>query len=133
MNLNEHKKLMDIEWFDGPLLSLFKDKNGVLFLYKWVDVKENGHTWLVFETTQEMLIAYVQQVISEKALILLSPDKRWYLVDISSALAFSNLRPLDSEKLKAQALPKDHVYFDSSDCPDPVALSNFIHQELIAA
>lgn len=133
MKFKEHKKLFDIEWFDGPLLSLFKNKDGAFILYKWTDVGEAGHTWLVFETNKELLAAYTQQIISEKALILLAPEKKWCLVDISPQLNYSNERLLGPDQLKQQVLPQTHVFFKIEDCPDPHALSTFIQGELVMA
>lgn len=75
MNFEEQKKLLDVEWFEGPLMSLFSNNKGDLYIYKWVDVGPSGHTWLVFRTNSDLLVAYVQQDISEKALILLAPGK----------------------------------------------------------
>ncbi|MCU0346658.1 MAG: hypothetical protein MUC59_06930 [Saprospiraceae bacterium] len=133
MNFKEQEKLLDIEWFEGPMMSLFLDKKGALFIYKWMDVTSDGHTWLVFRTTQDLLAAYVQQVISEKALILLAPDKSWYLVDINPELNFSNQRTLSTVELKKQALPETHTFFNEANCPEPAKLQAFMPQELIAA
>ncbi len=121
--------MLDIEWFDGPLLSFFKDREGAYILYKWVDVNEAGHSWLVFETNKELLAAYIQQIISEKALILLAPEKKWYLVDISPQLNYSNERFLNVEQVKQQVLPQSHEFFKVEDCPDLHVLSTFIQEE----
>ena len=133
MNFKEQEKRLDIEWFDGPLMSLFSDKKGALYIYKWVDVNPDSHTWLVFRTTEDLLAAYIQQVISEKALILLSPDKSWTLVDINPELKFSKERTLNISALKLQVLPQSHTFFNEANCPEPSKLYAFMPQELIAA
>jgi hypothetical protein len=133
MNFKEQKKLLDIEWFDGPLMSLFGNKKGELFIYKWVDVNPDSHTWLVFRTNKDLLAAFVQQVISEKAIILLAPDKTWFLVDINAELQFSNDRPLSVLELKKEVLPPNHTFFKEESCPELAKLYGFIPQELVAA
>jgi hypothetical protein len=133
MNFKEQQKQLDIEWFDGPLMSLFSNKKGALFIYKWVDVNPSGHTWLIFRTTEDLLAAYIHKVISEKALTLLAPDKSWFLAEISPELKFSNPRLLTRLELKREVLPETHTFFEEENCPEPAKLYAFMPQEMLAA
>ncbi len=125
--------MLDIEWFDGPMVSLFTNKKGEFFIYKWVDVNPDSHSWLVFRTTHDLVAAYAQKIISEQALILLAPDKSWHLVDINPDLKFSNKRALSALELNHTVLPKSHTFFKDGNCPELDKLYSFISQELVAA
>jgi hypothetical protein len=133
MNFKEQEKLFDIEWFEGPMLSLFSNGKGELFIYKWVDVNQDSHTWLVFRTTHDLVAAYAQKVISEQALILLAPDKSWHLVNINPELKFSNKRTLTTENLTQTFLPKSPVFFKDENCVDIDKLRSFVERELMTA
>ena len=133
MNLKAQEKLFDIEWFEGPMMSLFTNKKGGLFIYKWVDANPDSHTWLVFRTTHTLVAAYTQQVISEQALILLAYDKTWYLVDINPLLEVSNKRKISVQILHQTVLPKTHTFFRIGNCLEPDKLNLFISQEMVAA
>ena len=133
MNIKGQKKLFDIEWFEGPLLSLFSNSEGGLFIYKWVDVNSDRHTWLVSKTNHELVAAYAQKVISEQALILLSPEKSWYLVDINPNLQHSNQRALTIQDMKQTVLPSSHTYFNEDNCTELDKLHAFIEKDLVAA
>lgn len=133
MNFKEQEKLFDIEWFEGPMMSLFTNKKGELFIYKWVDVNPDSHTWLVFRTTHDLVRAYAQKAISEQAFILLAPDKSWYLVDTNPDLRFSNKRTLYALELSQTVLPKSHTFFKDGNCQELGKLFSFISQELVAA
>ena len=43
MNLQDVTKLFDLEYYNGPLLSLFADSEGNFYLYKWYDLAEASH------------------------------------------------------------------------------------------
>ncbi len=130
MKFNAQEKLFDIEWFEGPMLSLFRDKEGDLFIYKWVDVNKDSQTWLVFRTSPDLIAAYIQRVISERALVLLAADKTWYLTDINSALEFSNERKITAQILRQSFLPLSDTFFKTDNCPEPEKIQAFIAEEM---
>ncbi|HRI60373.1 MAG TPA: hypothetical protein PK228_11635, partial [Saprospiraceae bacterium] len=83
MNIRDITKLFDLEYFDGPLLSLFADANGNFFLYKWYDVAPESHRWLVFKVKYETLLKYLNGMASEFELLTDEPVKSFSLVEFS--------------------------------------------------
>ena len=54
-------KLMDLEYYDGPLLSLFEDENDNLYLFDWIDCewtnnKISSNRWLVVNLSLNSLL-----------------------------------------------------------------------------
>lgn len=131
MDLKTHEKLFDIEWFDGPMMSLFTNKKGELFIYSWVEANSEYHTWLVFQTSHSHLSLYIQQVISEKALILLAQHEIWYLVDINPSIEFSNMKKVSAEVLRQTVLPKSSTFFRMENCIEPEKLKPFASKDLV--
>lgn len=38
----------DLLWYDGPIISRFREPNGAPWLYVWCDLDENCNRWVVF-------------------------------------------------------------------------------------
>lgn len=60
VNIPKLKRVRDLEYCEGPLLSQFKDENGGLWLFSWCDLSETCHRWLVFNVTPEVLSTYLE-------------------------------------------------------------------------
>lgn len=52
------ERVRDIEFYDGPLLTEFKDHAGKSYLASWLDADLTAHRWLVFETTRQTIYLY---------------------------------------------------------------------------
>ncbi|TAG74491.1 MAG: hypothetical protein EAZ23_06010 [Oscillatoriales cyanobacterium] len=46
------RSIVHLEYFDGPLLSLFENEYGDSYLYSWCDVDNLYNRWLVFRVAQ---------------------------------------------------------------------------------
>lgn len=57
----EFKHVRDLEEFEGPLLSEWTDKEGRVWIEKWVDCSEDRrtHRWALFQTTSEAIDRYL--------------------------------------------------------------------------
>ncbi len=51
--------LIDLFYFEGALLSLFKNDNDDNYLYYWFDVDENYNRWLIFRLSKSDLKSYI--------------------------------------------------------------------------
>ncbi|EDN65617.1 hypothetical protein BGP_0795 [Beggiatoa sp. PS] len=47
------RDIVDLIYFDGPLLTLFENEYGDSYLYYWCDVDEQCNRWLVFRVTKK--------------------------------------------------------------------------------
>jgi hypothetical protein len=126
MNLEKQVKLFDIEYYDGPMLSLFRDdKVDNFYLYKWLDVDKNGHKWLIFKTNLDNLYDYVHQNIDEKTLIKKALEGQYTTAAIQPNLGFEDIKHFTSASLPPQFLPANGCFFTQSDCPDYEAVVAF--------
>lgn len=47
-----------LEWYEGPLASVFQDANGALIVFWWHDVDDENNYWIVFKTTRTSIASY---------------------------------------------------------------------------
>jgi hypothetical protein len=119
MNFEKQVKLFDIEDYDGPMLSLFRDdKADSFYLYKWLDVEPNGHKWLIFKTNLDNLYDYIHQNIDEKTLIKKALGGQYTTVVIQPNLVYAAVKRFTSASLPNSFLPANDYFFTQSDCPD---------------
>src|SRR5438046_1496284 len=57
----EIKKVADLIYFDGPILSHFKDKHSKDILFYWVDHNDNYNRWIAFQIDEKQLYSYLLQ------------------------------------------------------------------------
>jgi hypothetical protein len=134
MNLTKHIKILDIEYYDGPMLSLFKDeKEDSFYLYKWLDVEQNGHKWLIFKTNHDNLYDYIYQNIDEKTLIQKAINGQYATVIIEPDLTYSHIKRFTTASLPTTFLPAKNCFFTQSDCPDYDVLIKFLEDMALNA
>lgn len=125
MNIRDITKLFDLEYFDGPLLSLFADANGNFFLYKWYDVAPESHQWLVFKVKYETLLKYLNSMASEFELLNDEPVKSFYLVEFSEKGQSHIIRTFISNEILDEYQSLKTVFFDPEMCPNWKAVQYF--------
>jgi len=130
MDIRDVTKLFDLEYYDGPLLSLFADANGDFYLYKWYDVAPNSHQWLVWRVQYETLLRYLNGMATEFDLLQEDLGESFYLIEFSEK----------SQPVVVGAIARDHaldeflelktVYFDPQLCPNWRAVRHFFQAPL---
>lgn len=72
-----------LDYYDGPLTMLFEDPTTHdLYIYKWCDVGENHHRWLIFRTTFGRFMRFKQLQQSFLDFIYDAPDQAYFLADL---------------------------------------------------
>jgi hypothetical protein len=103
------KKESDLLFFDGPILSHFKDDVGKNYLFYWVDFDDTFNRWLIWKISDKELAYYLAGVSS---LYDLLKDKDYvFSVDIDGAVNFSNVQLVDLNWLPDDYLPEQTAYF----------------------
>ena len=125
MNIRDITKLFDLEYFDGPLLSLFADAKGDFFLYKWYDAAPNSHQWLVFKVKYGTLLKYLNCMSSEFELLNDEPSKAFYIVEFSEKGQPDIVRTLTPDEVKNEYQSLKTVFFDPEMCPNWKAVQHF--------
>jgi len=109
--INDHPKLKwveDIEYFDGPLLSIYS-QGKVLWLVSWCDISR-FKTW---STTKLKIDKYLNQEIDYLSMI---PEKL-YLIDdfeFKSETWFA----VEKNQLPDSYLPNENCFYDSELSPE---------------
>lgn len=66
-------QVRDIEWYEGPILSLCRDEAGSLYLRKWADLQHS----IVVKTTKELVQEYEDGRLSLLDLLRADGDRGW--------------------------------------------------------
>lgn len=90
----------DLVYFDGPLLSLFRQSDGSDALFAWLDCDNRSNRWCVVPVTRSELWHYLNGKISLRSLILALPS-----ILIFNTGAKASRRTF----YEIEALPKDYL------------------------
>jgi len=102
-------KESDLLFFDGPLLSHFKDQSGNNYLFYWVDFDEHFNRWLVWKVKEKELTLYLSGTSS---LYELMKDKDFvFSVDIDEDVNFKNIQLVDLSQLPEDYFPTEQAFY----------------------
>lgn len=111
-------RIGDLSYFEGPLLSLFEELNsGHLYLFDWVDRDEKSNRWLIYRTSPNYLLRFINCEISHLEIFEKRPEKEVYFTDIDSRnKLFSSYDSFAIERLPQTYYPNSDNFFELSDC-----------------
>jgi len=92
--LTDLRRVADLIYYDGPILSHFKNNQGDDYLYCWSDADEIYNRWLIFRVSRQSLNKYLTRQLSLRELMLNSADRYF------EPIVF------DFEAVKEQPLPQ---------------------------
>lgn len=104
---------MDLIFYDGPFLSLFRNRSQETYLYYWCDSDDNANRWLVFRVPQDRITAYVQKQVSLRDLILRAADGMAYVADIDDALIPTHVYFLHVDAVPPSYLPPEQSFYNA--------------------
>ena len=110
--LNDLSKIDDLIYFEGSLLSNFKNDGGDNYLFYWCDSDESYNRWLVFRVIEKQLQNYFDKKTSLRELMLELSDGFLYSVDIDDELQYRNIYMMVSQDLPESYLPSPDSYYD---------------------
>ena len=120
--LNKHIYVCDLIYFDGAVLSLFRDQKQSWF-YLWCDTDgPDKDRWLLFPVDRGDLINYLQK--SEPLISLLQKSRLHWVLTITNrdlSLPQSTIRYLKNVQfsdIPQSYLPNDESFFDENLAPD---------------
>jgi hypothetical protein len=124
-------KIGDLLYFDGSLMTLFKNTkyNNSLHLFDWAESDEIYNRWLVYDLKPIDVLSYVNSEMSH--LNLIKKGKNIRAVDIDKALNFHNCLTLEFTSIPFSYLPKENFFFDKEDCPDLKRIQVFLDEMLV--
>ena len=105
------KKISDLIFYDGPILSHFQDEFGSDILFYWVDYDNNYNRWLVVQITKDQLNEYLILKKSLRDLINAPFNNSLYFIEISDILKFDNAFLVYKGDLPKSYLPEIDSFF----------------------
>lgn len=109
----EIKKVCDLIYFEGPILSHFKDKYGKNILFYWVDLNDVLNRWLVFQISQDQLYKYLSKNTSLRNIIEAPINDIFYSVEIGDKLEYKNIVQIFKDELIEKYIPDVESFYES--------------------
>lgn len=103
------RKVRDLIYYDGPLLSLFVDESGQSYLYNWCDCDAQCNRWLVFAVAPAALEAYEGGQKSLRSLIEEAPA--WFVVDMDTNAAVQRVWQVQASNLPSSYWPDPDSFY----------------------
>ncbi|HFA51967.1 MAG TPA: hypothetical protein ENJ95_23365 [Bacteroidetes bacterium] len=111
------KHVADLEWFEGALLSLFREQDtSKLFLMHWVDIEEECHRWLFFPIAPRALRLYLEGKLSNQDLFFLDASPTVKILDINGGLKLHKITEVEKNSLPKDFRPSKDGYFQKELC-----------------
>lgn len=105
-------KVADLTYFDGPLLSLFRDAAKRGYLYYWCDADEVCNRWLVLPISENQLAMYIKQILPLDEILVHPVGGELFVVDIDSQGKHCAVLLTHPEQLPADYFPQKDSLFD---------------------
>ena len=105
------EKIGDFIYHEGPLLSLYQDKNndGNYYFYKWADCDDECNRWLIFLVTEDNLKRFLFEELSLRQLI--AKNQFMYLVDLDNDFEQKKCLVVEMKNLPSNYLPSEDSFY----------------------
>lgn len=107
-------KVADLTYFDGPLLSLFRDTEDRGYLYYWCDANDLFNRWLVLRISEDQLAKYIKQILPLDDILRHPVNDELFVVDIDGQGKHCAVLLTRAEQLPADYFPQKDNFFDPS-------------------
>lgn len=105
------RKIADLIYFEGPLLSHYVSSKGDDYLFYWVDSDDNDNRWLVLRVSLVNLQKYMAREMTLRELIESPNDGFLYTVDVDDAINYHNVKLVQPADLPDDYLPATDSYY----------------------
>jgi len=116
-DFSRFRKISDLIYFDGPLLSHYVSSKGEDYLFYWVDCDDADNRWLVLRLSLASLQKYIGKEITLRELIGSPNDGYLYTVDVDNDLRYHNVKLIQPSSLPENYLPAADSYYEFSPIP----------------
>jgi hypothetical protein len=111
------KKIADLIFFEGPLLSHYVSDKGDDYLFYWVDKDDNDNRWIVLRVNLQSLQKYMAKDMSLRELIENPNDGYLYLVDVDNQIRYHDVKLVQPSNLPTDYLPDTDSYYEFTPIP----------------
>ena len=110
-DFSQFKKVADLIYFEGPLLSHYISSKGDDYLFYWVDRDDSDNRWLVLRVSMANLQKYIGNVITLRDLIENPNDGYLYSVDVNNDVCYHDIKLIQPSALPEEYLPERESYY----------------------
>ena len=111
------RKIADLIYFEGPLLSHYVSSKGDDYLFYWVDRDESSNRWLVMRVSLANLQKYIGKEMTLRELIEHPNDGYLYSIDVNNDIHYHNVKLVQPSALPEEYLPEADSYYTFAPIP----------------
>src|SRR5688572_17020448 len=108
------KKVADLIYFDGPILSHFKDEFNKDLLFYWVDYNNEVNRWIVIQINEHLLSKYLLKKIPLTNIFNNPINDIFFSLEIGDKLEYRNIVQIFKGDLPGEYMPEDNSVFSYS-------------------
>lgn len=127
-DFSKFKKVADLIYFDGPLLSHYVTEKGDNYLFYWIDEDDECNRWMVVRTDYANIKRYINHQITLLEVLTTPIDDIVYTMDIDDAGNHHNFQVHALEDLPEDYLPTPDSFYEFE--PEDVNKANLSLAEL---
>jgi hypothetical protein len=107
-------KVRDLEYYEGPLLSLFRDARDQAYLFVWRDADRTANRWLVVKPSLDQLRAFLARTNTLRSIVL-AQEENLLVVDIDRSLKWRDAYSIPVFALPIPYFPSEDSYYAPDD------------------
>lgn len=111
------RRIADLIYFEGPLLSHYVSDKGDDYLFYWVERDEQDNRWLALRVSLANLQKYINKELSLRQLIDSPNDGYLYCFDVDNNINYHNVLLVQPADLPADYLPASDSYYEFEPVP----------------
>ena len=110
-DFSSFRKIADLIYFEGPLLSHYVSSKGDDYLLYWVDRDDQDNRWLVLRVSLANLQKYIDKEMTLRELIENPNDGYLYTVDVNNDITYHDVKLVQPSALPEEYLPESESYY----------------------
>ena len=111
-NFDKFKKVADLIYFDGALLSHYVTNNGDNYIFYWIDQDDTDNRWLFARIDNDMIQKFFKKELTLRKVLSSPLDNIIYTVDIDNDGKHHNFQAHSIEDLPEDYLPAEDSYYE---------------------
>jgi hypothetical protein len=110
-SIESYRKVSDLIYFEGPLLTHFLSNKNENFLFNWVDSSDYLNRWFIFRVSQDKLVDYLSGKIPLLNFFKDPIDGFIYKIDLSEEGVVSEPMLVFSESIPQSYFPANNSFY----------------------
>lgn len=111
----ELEKVGDLMYFDGSLMSIYRDQSNNPFVFDWVDSNDEFNRWLVYQINSTSLNSYIIGECTHYKLLNNPINSIVFVVDIDNRNTIRNCQISSPSNLPYDYFPESDLKFENDD------------------